>query len=135
MVAAYPTLGAEDRIRRAIEDRDALRRFTERLTSLIANDSFTDLPRYRLGWRSLWRAVPALHRLDEGPWRAVFVIYRAPPRVVALVFSKAPHRLDQRFDEVLARWNEEPPDPASITPNADGDDDPASGCTDERQPD
>lgn len=119
VLAAYPTLGAEDRIRRVVEEQAALLRFMSRLTELIRSNGFGRLPPYRLGWRRLWHAVPACHRLDEWPWRGIFVVYQDPPRVVALVFSKAPHRLGERFDEVLAHWPKQPLAPESIEPTSE----------------
>lgn len=92
--------GAEARIRAALDERDALLRFVARIGELLRSEAFIDLPRQRRGTQ----IVPYCHHLTVGPWRGVFLVDPAGELVVALLFSKAPHRLDERLGELVLQY-------------------------------
>lgn len=94
--------GAEARVRAALDEKDALKRFVGQVTERLKSRSFVDLPRQRCGPR----IVPHCHHLTVDPWRGVFLVDPAGELVVGLLFSKAPHRMDERLDELVRTYRE-----------------------------
>jgi hypothetical protein len=105
--AGNPVHGAEQRVRIALDDKQDLERFIARTAELLNNRGFRDLPRLRHGWR----AVPNCHHLTVGPWRGVFLVDPKSDAVVGLIFSKHPHRLDLRLEELVAAHQPKPDRP------------------------
>lgn len=103
IIAAGVTVqGAETRIRAALDEKNALELFIERVTELLKTRSFVDLPRQRRGTR----IVPHCHHLTVGPWRGVFLVDPAGELAVGLLFSKAPHRVEERLDELVRTYSD-----------------------------
>ncbi len=74
------------------------------LSKLISNRS----PFMRsLGSSEGGQTLIGFHHLTVGPWRGVFLVAVSADQVIALVFSKAPHHLEERLDEVTARYRVE----------------------------
>lgn len=100
IAAGVAVHGSEARTRAALDERKALYDFVARISELLRIEGFVDLPRQRRGTQ----IVPCCHQLNVGPWRGVFLLDPAGELVVALVFSKAPHRLDDRLDELVQKY-------------------------------
>lgn len=98
--AGDPVDGASARAQAALNDKRDLETFVERVGDLIDRAGFSDLPRLRRAGRVL----PHCHVLTVGPWRGVFLADPAGDFAVALVFSKAPHAMDDRLDELVAHY-------------------------------
>ena len=98
--AAKTVRGAEARTRAALADIDRLREFNEEVARHLEDRSFRDLP----GVRRDQYTLDALHQLTVGPWRGVFLVRPDGTEVIALVFSKHPHDLEQRLDEIAGRY-------------------------------
>lgn len=97
--ASTPVRGAENRVAIALEQKKDLQEFDRRIQELLEHRAFVGLPRFhRRG-----RVVPNLHQLTVGVWRGVFLVDPKGEFAVALLFSKAPHRLDDRLDELVRK--------------------------------
>jgi hypothetical protein len=92
--------GAEARVRQAIDDLKSLEDFNAALEWRMRTRTFHDLPRLKRGGGKL----RGFHQLTVGSWRGVFLVGRDRDNVIALVFSKHPHRLEQRLGEISARY-------------------------------
>jgi hypothetical protein len=102
--AALPVRGSDERVRRAQEAKAAIERFGPALATRLEEQSFAQLPRLRR-----WGLpIPHLHRLDQGPWRGVFLLDPKGERVVALVFSKAPHDYGDKLAELVVLYMQPP---------------------------
>lgn len=95
--AGNPIRGAEPRVRIALDEKIDLDSFISQITELLEGHGFRDLP--QVFQKS--RAVPNCHHLTVGPWRGIFLVDPSNEFVVALVFSKEPHQLEQRLDELV----------------------------------
>ena len=98
--ASLQISGAEARTRAAIDDWKYLKEFERQVELHMRDESFQDLPGLKLGRDRL----PDFHRLTVGPWRGIFLIKTDPTQVVGLVFSKLPHHLEQRLNEIADRY-------------------------------
>ena len=107
LAAGNPISGAESRVRIALGEKNVLESFISQITKLLEGHGFRDLP--KLFQES--RAVPNCHHLTVGPWRGIFLVDPSSEFVVALVFSKEPHQLEQRLDELVEK-HQKPPDRA-----------------------
>lgn len=95
--AGNPIRGAEQRVRIALAEKNDLDNFYSQMTELLKGHGFRDLP--KLFQES--RALPNCHHLTVGPWRGIFLVDPSSEFVVALVFSKEPHQLESRLDELV----------------------------------
>ncbi len=102
--ASNPIRGAESRVRIALGEKNVLESFISQITKLLEGHGFRDLP--KLFQES--RAVPNCHHLTVGPWRGIFLVDPSSEFVVALVFSKEPHQLEQRLDELVEKHQQTP---------------------------
>jgi len=91
--------GSAARVCAALQEKQDLETFVARVGDLLAARGFADLPRLRRAGR----VVPHCHALRVGPWRGVFLVDPAGEFAVGLLFSKAPHLLDDRLDELVRR--------------------------------
>ena len=92
--------GAEARMRAAIDDLASLRAFIDAVESHMRAGSFHELPGFRRGRERL----EGFRQLTVGPWRGVFLVDAAGTTVVGLVFSRHPHRLEERLGEIADRY-------------------------------
>ncbi len=104
LAAGIPIRGAESRVRIALGEKNVLESFISQITKLLEGHGFRDLP--KLFQES--RAVPNCHHLTVGPWRVIFLVDPSSEVVVALVFSKEPHQLEQRLDELVEKHQQTP---------------------------
>ncbi len=104
LAAGIPIRGAESRVRIALGEKNVLESFISQITKLLEGHGFRDLP--KLFQES--RAVPNCHHLTVGPWRGIFLVDPSSEFVVALVFSKEPHQLEQRLDELVEKHQQTP---------------------------
>ncbi len=100
LVSGRPVRGATERAERAIAERDALTAYEDAVAERLETASFAALPRLRTRG---WRPYPFLHVLEVAPWRGIFHVDPHARFAIALLFSKAPHRLAGRIDEIVAR--------------------------------
>ena len=101
MSAAQKVKGAEAKTQAAIADLRSLREFREQVAAHLDQKSFKNLPGVKRGRER----VAALHQLTVGPWRGVFLVRPDGSEVIGLVFSKHPHDLGKRLDEVTRRYS------------------------------
>ena len=99
LAAGRPIRGAESRVRAALDEKSGLEGFISRTTDLLKSYGFRDLPQLFQGSD----AVPNCHHLTVGPWRGIFLVDPSNECVIGLVFSKEPHELMQRLDEIVGR--------------------------------
>lgn len=97
--AGYPVVGSEERVRIALDEKRDLEKFSSSITKLLKRRGFVNLPKVRHGSETLSKC----HQSDVGPWRGIFLVDSPSELVVALLFSKAPHRLDSRLDELVQK--------------------------------
>ena len=100
IAAGKPVRGSEKRVRVALDQKRDLETFVAKTKELLESRGFGDLPRLRRGAQ----IVSNCHQLTVGPWRGIFLVDPAGDFVVGLLFSKAPHRLDERLDELVLRY-------------------------------
>jgi hypothetical protein len=98
--AAKTVKGAEARTRAALDDLESLEQFQIALQTRMRERSFHILPGLRRG-RDV---IHGAHVLTTGPWRAIFLVDDRETMVVGLIFSKYPHDLERRFDEIAANY-------------------------------
>jgi len=94
--ASRPVKGAEARVHAALSELARLREFSNRVSDLMETGGFAALP--ELGHDG--DRLDGLRHLTVGPWRGVFLVGADPAVVVALLFSRAPHTLADRLDEI-----------------------------------
>lgn len=92
--------GAEARTRAALRDLKDLDTFAARVAERARTRTFGDLPGLKRGHERL----PGLHSLTVGPWRGIFLVDAEQDNVIALVFSRSPHTLENRLDEIVAGY-------------------------------
>lgn len=92
--------GAEPRVRAALDDWRHLKEFIAEVDHRMNTRSFHELPRFLDAGAS----IQGLHKLTTGPWRGVFLIGADESDVVALVFSKQPHDLEGRLNELVSGY-------------------------------
>lgn len=92
--------GSEAALRDAMDDLEALEAFVTAVEGHLRDASFHQLPSVR-HWG---RRMTGLHQLHSGPFRGVFLIGRDPRQVVALLFSRKPHDMSKRLDELAAPY-------------------------------
>ena len=97
VAASAKVSGAEVRTRAATEDLESLKAFGDAVEARMRAKSFHDLPGLKRGRERL----EGFHQLTVGPWRGVFLVNADGTAVIALVFSKFPHSLESRLDEVV----------------------------------
>lgn len=102
--ASRKVRGAEARTRAAIADLKTLEAFIAAVSERMRSRSFHELPGLKRGGER----IPGLHSLTVDPWRGVFLVDADETGVVALVFSRAPHALEERFDEIADRYRSKP---------------------------
>ncbi len=95
-----PVRGSEARLRAALDDNEALRRFADAVKTHLRHSTFHDLPPLRKWGRRL----QGLHQLTCGPFRGVFLVSRDGAQVVALVFSREPHDYSERLNELAVPY-------------------------------
>jgi hypothetical protein len=100
IAAGKPVRGSEKRVRVALDEKNDLARFVTRTGELLESRGFANLPRLRRGSQ----VVPSCHQLTVGPWRGVFLVDPAGELVVGLLFSKQPHQLDDRLEELVLKY-------------------------------
>lgn len=105
LTCGRPVRGATERCAAALAERDALDAYEDAVAGHLETASLAALPRLRPRG---WRPYPYVHVLEVAPWRGLFHVDPAGRFAIGLVFSKAPHRLDGRLDEILARARAEP---------------------------
>lgn len=94
--ASTPVKGAEARVYAALSELRSLREFSNRVARLMETRGFSALPELVHNGNRLH----GLRHLTVGPWRGVFLVGDDPAIVVALLFSRAPHDLTDRLDEI-----------------------------------
>jgi hypothetical protein len=99
LAAGNPVRGSENRVARALQEKKDLESFVEATGRHLENRSFAGLPRFR----RKGQAIAHCHQLTIGVWRGVFLVDPKGAFVVGLLFSKEPHRLDDRLDELVRR--------------------------------
>lgn len=107
--ASKQVRGSEARVRAALDDLEALDGFVARIGELLEKRGFQDLP----GLIQEGKRLRGFHHLTVGPWRGVFLISNDGGKVIALVFSKVPHALEARLDEIAGRHAAESDDEAA----------------------
>ena len=100
LVAAATVSGAEARTRAATNELNSLHEFDAAVEAHMRAKSFHDLPGYKRGRERL----NGIHHMTVGPWRGVFLVSADGTQVIALVFSKFPHSLENRLDEVVEAY-------------------------------
>lgn len=95
--------GAEAALRAAMNDFKALDTFTKTVETHIEAASFHNLPVLRK-WG---RRIPGLHQLTCEPFRGVFLIGDDPQDVTALLFSRKPHDVSTRLNELVVSYRTE----------------------------
>jgi hypothetical protein len=99
-LASATVKGAEARVRAALDDLKYLREFIAEVEHRMNTRSFHELPRFLRGGEG----IHGLHKLTAGPWRGVFLVGAQESDVVALVFSKQPHDLGSRLNELVSGY-------------------------------
>ena len=98
--AVPPVKGAEARTRAILNRLDALKRFIAEVEERTRDASFQALPGfYREGAR-----LRGYHHLTVGPWRGIFLVDDSGLSVLGAVFSKEPHDLGIRLEELAERY-------------------------------
>jgi len=90
--------GAQERSRVAARAYDNIRAFDARLEGILRDGGFDALPR-------LVGASIDFHyfrHLTIGPWRGVFIVHPDMDTAIGVIFSKEPHDMSQRLDELAA---------------------------------
>lgn len=98
--AGSPVRGAENRVALALRQLRDLQAFDRRVQALLAQGDFASLPRFLLRGQ----VMPHCHKLAVGVWRGVFLVDPEGELVVGLLFSKEPHALDDRLDELVRKY-------------------------------
>ncbi|MEX2481942.1 MAG: hypothetical protein WD928_13885 [Gammaproteobacteria bacterium] len=96
--------GAEQRLRAAIDDYAALEALGKEVERRLRESSFHELP----GMVDGRERLHGLHYLEQGPWRGVFLVSADGTQVVGLLFSRQPHALDVRLDEIANAYRRRP---------------------------
>ncbi len=104
--AGRTVAGAERRVRAALRTIATLKRFAAEVERHLRARSFHTLP----GLTSKCQRLEGCHQLTVEPWRGVFLVDADGGQVVALLFSKAPHSLDDRLGELVAGYARPSPD-------------------------
>lgn len=93
----------EARLAAALDDAAAFKAFVAEVGRLTETNTFDRLPRFRKN--NQW--FDGVHHLTVGPWRGVFLNSPTTRQVYGMLFTKAPHTVQQEdFDEILARSRE-----------------------------
>lgn len=98
--AAKPVRGAEARVAAALADLKAIEAFMIEVGRLIEADAFRSLPEFKRGRERF----DGYHQLTVAPWRGVFLVSRDGVGIVAMIFSRHPHALERRFEEITAPY-------------------------------
>lgn len=99
IAAGNPVRGSENRVARMLQEKKDLESFIQATGRHLENRSFAGLPRLR----RKGRMITHCHQLIVGVWRGIFLVDPKGEFVVGLLFSKEPHRLDDRLDELVRR--------------------------------
>lgn len=102
--AGYPVHDSAQRVGVALDEEKVLKSFVSQIAELLKTNGFRDLPQLFQGSQP----VPKCHHLTVGPWRGIFLVEPSVEYVVALVFSKEPHHLEGRLNEIVNKY---PPPP------------------------
>lgn len=100
MAAARHVKGSEARVKAALDDWDSLNEFKRAVETCMQTAAFHELPGLRRGKE----ALGGLRQLNKGPWRGVFLVDQTGLGVIGLVFSKEPHDLRPRLEEIAAPY-------------------------------
>jgi len=95
--AAATWKNSETRTHVALNESDALDRFCVALGERLRAKTFHLLPGTK---RDV--SMPGIRVLEEPPWRGVFLLSADRTSVVGLLFSKEPHDVEARLDELIA---------------------------------
>ncbi|KPM12508.1 hypothetical protein [Citromicrobium sp. WPS32] len=95
-VASALVDGSEARLRPVIKALRALDAFAKEVERLTAQRGFAALPEFKRGTERF----DGYHQLTEAPWRGIFLVSRDGGQVVGLVFSRHPHKLEERLGEI-----------------------------------
>ena len=98
VAASATVLGAEARVRAALNDFNDLKAFRDAVAVHLRAGSFRDLPGFRR------EGLNGFHHLTVGPWRGVFLVSNDGSEVIGMVFSKYPHHLGGHFVEVAKSY-------------------------------
>ena len=98
--------GAEERSRIATDDAASLICFIDSVETHVRARTFHSLP--VLTWRN--DRLDRVHALEVGPWRGIFLVSPDALVVIGLIFSRHPHKMESRLDEIAALYRNVAPE-------------------------